>query len=141
MRSCASSGSATTKSRACAMQRPSDMTHSPSATLAAFASRLSFASLPAHVIARTEDLFLDWVASALAGRGARAVESIESLARAMGPADGAAEVLISRRRTTPYFAAMVNAAASHMVEQDDVHNSSVFHPGTVVFPPVLAMAQ
>ena len=24
---------------------------------------------------------------------------------------------------------MVNAAASHFAEQDDVHNSSVFHPG------------
>ena len=39
------------------------------------------------------------------------------------------------------FAAMVNAAASHVVEQDDVHNASVFHPATVVFPPVLAVAE
>jgi len=36
---------------------------------------------------------------------------------------------------------MVNAAASHFAEQDDVHNGSVFHPATVVFPPVLAVAQ
>jgi 2-methylcitrate dehydratase PrpD len=36
---------------------------------------------------------------------------------------------------------MANAAASHVVEQDDVHNGSVFHPATVVFPPVLAVAQ
>ena len=39
------------------------------------------------------------------------------------------------------FAAMVNAAASHFAEQDDVHNGSVFHPATVVFPPALAVAQ
>jgi 2-methylcitrate dehydratase PrpD len=39
------------------------------------------------------------------------------------------------------FAAMVNAAASHVVEQDDVHNGSVFHPAAVVFPPALAVAQ
>ena len=39
------------------------------------------------------------------------------------------------------FAAMVNAAASHFVEQDDVHNGSVSHPATVVFPPALAVAQ
>jgi 2-methylcitrate dehydratase PrpD len=50
-------------------------------------------------------------------------------------------VLISRRHTSPLFAAMVNAAASHVAEQDDVHNGSVFHPATVVFPPVLAVAQ
>ncbi len=36
---------------------------------------------------------------------------------------------------------MVNAAASHVVEQDDVHNGSVFHPATVIFPPVLAVAE
>ena len=36
---------------------------------------------------------------------------------------------------------MVNAAASHFAEQDDVHNGSVFHPAAVVFPPALAVAQ
>ncbi|MFA5701137.1 MAG: MmgE/PrpD family protein, partial [Desulfuromonas sp.] len=39
------------------------------------------------------------------------------------------------------FASLVNAAAAHMVEQDDVHNGSVFHPAAVVFPPALAVAQ
>src|ERR1039458_9145348 len=58
-----------------------------------------------------------------------------------GREDGYSEVLVSRRRTSPLFAAMVNAAASHFAEQDDVHNGSVFHPGTVVFPPALAIAQ
>ena len=59
----------------------------------------------------------------------------------MGPAGGASEVLTTRGRTSPMFAAMVNAAASHVAEQDDVHNGSVFHPATVVFPPALAVAQ
>jgi 2-methylcitrate dehydratase PrpD len=36
---------------------------------------------------------------------------------------------------------MVNAAASHYAEQDDVHNGSVFHPAAVVCPVVLAIAQ
>ena len=113
----------------------------PSATLAAFAAGLQFDAIPAAVLRRTEDLFLDWFASALAGKGARPVEAIESYARAMGPADGSAEVLISRRMTSPHFAAMVNAAASHYAEQDDVHNGSVFHPAAVVFPAALAVAQ
>ena len=43
----------------------------PSATLAAFAAELSFDTIPAPVLRRTEDLFLDWYASALAGKGAR----------------------------------------------------------------------
>ena len=117
------------------------MTSHPSQTLAAFAANLRFDDIPEPVIRRAEDLFLDWFGSTIAGKGARAVETIEWFATRMGPLHGHSEVLISRRRTTPYFAAMVNAGASHFAEQDDVHNGSVFHPAAVVFPAVLAMAQ
>ncbi|PLZ02352.1 2-methylcitrate dehydratase [Burkholderia sp. WAC0059] len=117
------------------------MSTHPGKELAAFAASLQFSDLPDAVVARAEDLFLDWAGSALAGKGARPVETIEAFARQMGGTGGHAEVLISRRRTTPYFAAMVNAAASHYAEQDDVHNGSVLHPATVVFPVALAVAQ
>lgn len=113
----------------------------PSQTLATFASELRYEVIPEPVLRRAEDLFLDWLASALAGKGARAVESIAAFARAMGPDEGPAEILISRQCSSPLFAAMVNAAASHYAEQDDVHNGSVFHPATVVIPPALAVAQ
>lgn len=113
----------------------------PSRDLAAFAAGLRLEAIPAPVLRRAEDLFLDWFGSVLAGRGSRPVEAIAAFARAMGPADGPSEVLISRTATSPLFAAMVNAAAAHVAEQDDVHNGSVFHPAAVVFPPVLAVAQ
>ena len=112
--------------------------------MAGFASALRCDDIPAPVLRRAEDLFLDWLGSALAGKGARAVESIERFAVLMGGSSasgGSAEVLISRRLTTPLFAALVNAAASHVAEQDDVHNASVFHPAAVVFPSALAVAQ
>ena len=109
--------------------------------LAAFAATIARGDIPDAVFARAEDLFVDWVGSALAGRLAAPVRAIDRFAAAMGPVDGAAEVLVSGRRTSPYFAAMVNAAASHVAEQDDVHNGSVFHPGAVVFPAALAVAQ
>ncbi|GAB3441097.1 MmgE/PrpD family protein [Massilia solisilvae] len=113
----------------------------PSLTLATFAAGLRFEDIPAPVIRRAEDLFLDWFGSALAGKTGKPVQIIESFARRMGPQDGPSEVLALRRKTSPLFAAMVNAAASHYVEQDDVHNGSVFHPATVVFPVALAVAQ
>ncbi|CUI85728.1 MmgE/PrpD family [Achromobacter xylosoxidans] len=117
-----------------------DTSH-PSATLAAFAANLRFEDIPAPVLRRAEDLLLDCLASILAGASARPVLAIDRYAAAMGPADGPSEILINRRRTSPVFAAMVNAAAAHVVEQDDVHNGSVFHPAAVVFPPALAVAQ
>src|SRR5947209_11622740 len=85
------------------------------ATLASFLAKLSFDDLPQPVVDRTEDLFLDWVGSVLAGRGARPVTILECFAATMGPQDGPSEILTSRRRTTPLFAALVNGAASHVV--------------------------
>jgi 2-methylcitrate dehydratase PrpD len=118
-----------------------NMATTPTAQLAAFAANLRFDHIPAPVVRKAEDLLVDWFGSAIAGKGARAVETITRFAASMGPGTGAAEVLIDRSRTSPYFAAMANAAASHVAEQDDVHNGSVFHPATVVFPVALAMAQ
>lgn len=117
-------------------------THSsPSAALAEFAANLRIEDIPAPVLRRAEDLLLDCLGSILAGAKTRPILAVERFAAAMGPADGGAEVLISRRKTSPLFAAMVNAAAAHVVEQDDVHNGSVFHPAAVIFPPALAVAQ
>lgn len=121
------------------MQTPS--TDHPSRLLATFAAELQTADIPAPVLRRAEDLIVDWLGSVLAARSARPVQAIERFARAMGPDRGPSELLTSRRTSSPLFAALVNAAASHFVEQDDVHNGSVFHPAAVVIAPALAVAQ
>ncbi|WP_353194244.1 MmgE/PrpD family protein [Pusillimonas noertemannii] len=113
----------------------------PELQLARFAANLEYDQIPADVIRRAEELLLDWYGSALAGVNARPVALIDAWAQKMGPSTGPSEVLTSQRNTSPYFAAMVNGAASHFAEQDDVHNGSVFHPATVVFPVVLAISQ
>lgn len=113
----------------------------PGAELAAFAAALRTEAIPREVLDRAEDLMIDWLGSALAGKGARPVETIARFAEKMGPSEGPSEVLIHRRGSSPLVAAMANAAASHVAEQDDLHNSSVLHPATVVFPPALAVAQ
>lgn len=109
--------------------------------LAAFLADLHYDQIPGTVLDRTEDLFLDWIGSALASQGARPIPLFERYAERMGPAEGAAKILVSGRGTSAYFAAFVNGASSHLVEQDDLHNSSVLHPATVVFSAVLAAAQ
>lgn len=120
-----------------------DMNHPshPTQALAEFAATLNFRDIPEPVIRRIEDLLIDWFGSALAGKGARAVEILTAFAQSQGPEHGPSEILVHRRMSSPLMAAMANAAASHVAEQDDVHNGSVFHPATVVFPPALAVAQ
>ncbi|ABF10766.1 2-methylcitrate dehydratase PrpD [Cupriavidus metallidurans] len=116
-------------------------TRYPTRQLCEFLARFTLADVPSPVVERTKDLFLDWIASAIAGKDAPAVRRIQEFAAAMGPATGQAEVFVDRRRTSPYFAALINGASSHVVEQDDVHNGSVLHPAAVVFPAVVAAAQ
>lgn len=109
--------------------------------LAEFLASLQYSQVPVEVVNRAEDLFLDWLGSALASQGSHPIPLFEHYAQLMGPADGPAKIIVSGRGTSAYFAALVNGASSHLVEQDDLHNSSVLHPATVVFPAVLAAAQ
>ena len=118
-----------------------ETTGKESAALADFAAGLRYEDIPQAVIDRTVDFFVDWAGSTLSGRGQRAIAALEKFAELMGPAEGRSEILVSRSTTSPLFAALVNAAASHISEQDDVHNGSVFHPAAVVFPAALATAQ
>ena len=112
------------------------------AQLARFAAELQYSDIPEAVVQKTEDLWIDWFGSAVAGHNARPVASITRFALAMGPQQGPSEVIGPQGATSsPYLAAMANAAASHVAEQDDVHNGSVFHPAAVVFPPAVAVAQ
>lgn len=109
--------------------------------LVSYICKMEYDDLPQSVVSRCEDLFLDWLGSALAGKGSVPIPLFERFAEKMGPKSGESEILTLRSTTSPYFAAFVNAASSHVVEQDDVHASSVFHPGAVIFPAVLAASQ
>lgn len=109
--------------------------------LADFCASLRYEDLPEAVVARCEELCLDWLGSALAGSRQHPIAIFERHAAEMGPRYGPCEILSNGATTSPYYAAFVNAASSHIVEQDDLHNSSVLHPATVVFPAALALAQ
>ena len=118
-----------------------DMPRSASQMLSDFAADLHYDDIPEDIIFRAEELFLDWYASAIAGCKAPPVRALHAVATQMGPQSGSCRLVGYPETTSPLFAAMVNAAASHVVEQDDLHNQSILHPATVVFPAVLAVAQ
>lgn len=116
-------------------------THAHIHPLATFAAQLRWDDVPAAVQRKAEDLWVDWFGSVLAGQNARPVHSITRFALSQGPASGPCEVIGQSATTSPMMAALANAAAAHVAEQDDVHNGSVFHPAAVVFPPAVAVAQ
>jgi len=114
---------------------------SPTRTLCEFLAGLTFADVPPEVVRRTKELAIDWLGATLAGKGSGPVRAFAAFAARMGPGSGPSEILPDRTSSSPFLAALVNGAASHVAEQDDVHNGSVFHPATVVFPAVVAAAQ
>jgi 2-methylcitrate dehydratase PrpD len=67
--------------------------------LASLPSDLAFEDLPREVVDRTEEFFLDWIASALAGRNARPVRILEHFADMMGPGDGPSEMPVYPERS------------------------------------------
>ena len=109
--------------------------------LASFLSKLRYGDLPPAVIERTKELFGDWLGCATLGGGSQSVEALADFAMRMGPADGPCEIFALRRHSSPYFAALLNGASSHLAEQDDIHRLAGIHPAVVVFPAALAVAQ
>lgn len=114
---------------------------SPERQLAEFVASIDLARVPPEVVEGAKSLMVDWFGSALAGKDSPQVNAFTHFAKMMGPSDGVCDVLPTRTTSSAAFAALINGASSHVAEQDDVHNGSVFHPGTVVFPAALAAAQ
>ncbi|HZA14850.1 MAG TPA: MmgE/PrpD family protein, partial [Myxococcaceae bacterium] len=114
---------------------------SPTRALSEFVASLRLTDVPRPVIEKAKELCADWLGSALAGKDSRPVLALSAVAARMGPPSGPSEILPDRSSSSPLFASLVNGASSHVVEQDDLHNGSVFHPAAVVFPPALAVAQ
>ncbi|KAJ6051714.1 hypothetical protein N7499_011092 [Penicillium canescens] len=111
--------------------------------LVKWAVDLKYADIPDEVVQRTKDFFLDTLGCAIAGRSHPAVTALVRFAAQMGPSSGKSELVDGSQNvtTSPAFASLINAAASHVVEQDDLHNRSIMHPATVIFPAALAVSQ
>ena len=54
---------------------------------------------------------------------------------------GSATALIGKRRMSPPSAALLNGAAAHALDYDDIHDTARVHSGCVVLPAVLATAE
>ncbi|KAJ5977997.1 hypothetical protein N7501_001339 [Penicillium viridicatum] len=111
--------------------------------LVKWAADLKYNDIPDDVVQRTKDFFLDTLGCAIAGSSHPAVSAMVRFAAQMGPSSGKSELIDGSQTltTSPAFASLINAAASHVVEQDDLHNRSIMHPATVIFPAALAVSQ
>ena len=109
------------------------------AHLASLAAGLDAAAIPSSTVERTKLLVADHVGVSLRGFDEAWTRIVRDAALAEGAAPVAA--LYDGSATSVRNAALVNGTAGHALELDDTHDRSLTHPGTVVIPAAIAMAQ
>lgn len=108
--------------------------------LADFIGKTTYETLPPDVHEMTKLCFLDWLGAAVAGTGALPTEIVIDLVGELGGKEEAT-LIPTGGRTSSLWAALVNGAAAHVVEMDDVHRTGLLHPGATVIPAALALAE
>ncbi len=104
--------------------------------LAEFVHDLSPAGLPEEVMVQAKTLILDALAAAIPGRR---LPYPSVAARVVGNNSGKATILNCGTHAPALDAAFVNALTINSIGQDDM--LFMFHPGTVVIPAALAVAE
>lgn len=107
--------------------------------IAKMVSATRYEDLSEEVVQFTKLCILDWLGSALAGEKQGPVQMIGDLVREMGGHPQAS--LVGGGKTSVLHASLMNGAASHIMELDDIHKASIIHAATVVIPAALAVAE
>ncbi len=110
------------------------------AEIAKRAVALAWQDLPDDLVERTKQCLLDWFAVTIAG----AQEELTSILVSEALEDGAKgpATLVGRSETVlPSTAALINGAASHALDYDDVNFSMGGHPTVTVVPALLALGE
>ncbi|HVX29131.1 MAG TPA: MmgE/PrpD family protein [Nitrolancea sp.] len=108
--------------------------------LAAFVANTRFDDLPAEAVTMARRSLLDWIGSALRGGSVEPARIARGVAeRSM--AGSRATVLATGQHLSALGAAFANGAASHVIELDDLHQGSTFHPAAPIIPAALAIAE
>ena len=100
-----------------------------------------FKDLSAEVVQKAKLLVLDFLGATTAGTITPTAAIVQ---RALGSEMGSGPCWIvgrENRRTSPLWAAFLNGFNAHIVEYDDTHRNSLYHPGAPTVPAALAAVQ
>lgn len=108
--------------------------------LADFLTELRFDRLSGDTVGMAKLCLLDWLGSAIAGATAKPTQAMLAVARDLG-GNEEATLVPDGKKASAFLAALVNGAASHVVEMDDLHKAAILHPAAPVIPAALAVAE
>jgi len=123
-----------------AIARPATDTPPPTATLAQQALAYDFKTLPAEIVTLAKQCLLDWFAVTLAAWDDPLVGILVSDAEEEGGKPQATLVGIGTK-VARLQAALINGAASHALDYDDVNMWMGGHPTVTFTPALLAQAE
>ncbi len=108
--------------------------------LAAFAHGLALETVPESVRAHARAAMLDAIACAIAGRDERVTRELRGFALEQG-SHPRASLWGTGERVSPALAALVNGAAAHALDFDDVSWAMNGHPTVPLLPAAFALAE
>lgn len=108
--------------------------------LAEFVVGLEYAEIPALVAERSKMRILDYLGVAIAGSQITSSRIMTSVVKDLG---GKAESTLvgEKQKVSCTNAALANATMAQASDFDDDHRSSTMHPGSVVIPAAVALAE
>jgi 2-methylcitrate dehydratase PrpD len=122
------------------VQQHSGSGHNLTHALATKALAIRLESLPSEIVELARQCFLDWMGVTIAGASEPLVRILAEQVKAEGGNPQAS--LIGRcDKVSLSQAALVNGAASHALDYDDVNLSLEGHPSVAVIPGLLALAE
>ena len=107
--------------------------------IADYAVKEQTSKLPDEVIHHAKRAVIDWYAALLPGSQVTPAVLLEQAF--VEDLDRGGARLATGRRATLRAAALINGAASHSVEFDDIYRDAGYHPGSPVISAALAAAQ
>ncbi len=107
---------------------------------AQFVTQMNFDDLSGDQVSKIKAYFMDWLGSAYAGQTQRPIKIMLDVVHSLG-GKPESTLIPDNAKTMSLLAALVNGASSHMVEMDDLHRESVFHPAAPIIPAVFAAAE
>ncbi|WP_118183705.1 MmgE/PrpD family protein [Paraburkholderia phosphatilytica] len=122
------------------MQSGSSVAPFAAQALSRYAAALRFDALPADVVRRAKDCFVDAIGAAVYGHDTAAGQA--ALRYIADAAPGSCAIVGSMHRVAPEAAAFAGGVLTHAAELDSLRQPGVgVHPGAALVPAALAAAQ
>ncbi len=109
--------------------------------LAQYTVDLKYSHLAKSTQESAKKCILDWLACCIRGSQEKPAVILQNWVQSIGGHHYSTIFTRQPWQAPSALAALANGAASHSLDNDDLHNASIIHLGTVVVPAALALAE